>query len=243
MTTPPAPHAPKSKPWYVLAPLLLVASSPLWGTIALRVFVFELFNIPSPSMTPTLRVGDSVLALKYGAHVAPERGALRVFRFPADPSKDFVNRVVAVAGDRVLVRPDGVVERNGQALPRCALGAWPGAVRDAGALDAFMEKDGDRRYVVLQGRAAASDAAPERCVQEACVVPAGHVLTLGDNRDNSYDGRYWGFVPVDHLRAGPRWVVAASEDADARRFTDPQVEVPVPGALRAAWEACRAQLR
>jgi signal peptidase I len=240
--TSPASQGPKSKPWYVLAPLILVAASPFWGTVALRVFVFELFNIPSPSMTPTLRVGDSVLALKYGAHVAPERGALRVFRFPADPSKDFVNRVVAVAGDRVRVRPDGVIERNGQALPRCALGAWPGAVSEGGALDAFAERDGDRRYVVLQQREPATDTAPEHCVREACVVPPGHVLTLGDNRDHSYDGRFWGFVPVGNLRAGPRWIVSADADADARRFTNPQVEVPVPPSLQAAWEACRTRL-
>ncbi len=243
MTTPAAPQTPRTKPWYVLAPLILVAASPLWGTIALRVFVFELFNIPASSMSPTLRVGDSVLALKYGAHVTPERGALRIFRFPVDPSKDFVKRVVAVAGDRVRVRPDGVIERNGQALPRCALGAWPGAVGEAGALDAFMEKDGDRRYVVLQGRATGADTAPGYCVREACVVPPGHVLTLGDNRDNSYDGRYWGFVPVENLRAGPRWIVSASEESETRRFSDPQVEVPIPVSLRGAWETCRAQLR
>jgi signal peptidase I len=236
----------RSKLW--LVPAVLVAASPVWGAVGLRVFVVEAFHIPSPSMTPTLQTGDDVIALKTSAHRTPERGAVRVFVFPSDPSKDFVSRVVGLAGDRVRVLPDGTVARNGRALPRCALGPWPMSpdVGDASeALQAVMEADGARRYIVLQ-RASVGDlyANAEHCVRGECVVPAGHALTLGDNRDNSYDGRFWGFVPVNNFRAGPRWIHGPAHGGlPERRMLDPQGSPAVPPSLRTAWDACLARLR
>ncbi len=238
-------HAPRSKTrWVRLLPVALVAvTSPVWVALLVRAFVVESFRIPSPAMFPTLQIGDTVFCLKSSSAAAPTRGGVRVFIYPSDPSKDFVSRVVAVGGDRVLVLLDGTIVRNGVALRRCALGPWPDAAEGTSPSDAFMEADGALRYVVLQGRGAEREPThAEHCVAEACTVPAGHALTLGDNRDNSYDGRYWGFVPVANFKASP-WRIFASTRSQARVWADPQGAPVLPPSLEAAWARCLAQLR
>lgn len=228
-----------------LLPLALVAAtSPVWVLLLLRVFVMESFRIPSPAMIPALQVGDLVFCLKSSSSVAPTRGGVRVFVYPVDPTKDFVFRVVALAGDRVRVLPDGTVERNGVALRRCALGPWPDTAQERGPFDAFMEADGALRYVVLQGRGENHDMSEaEHCVAEACTVPAGHALTLGDNRDNSYDGRYWGFVPLANFKATPWRIMARPGPEQSRFWVDPAGAPRLPPSLEAAWGRCLAQLR
>ena len=222
---------------------LLIAvflSAPVRGVLFLRKYVAESFRIPSGAMTPTLIPGESVIALKSDSARAPARGAVRVFRYPADPTKDFVSRVVAVAGDRVRVLPDGSIERNGAALPRCALGPWPAATAGEPARDAFMEVDGAQRYVVLQHREREAPTG-DHCVAEACTVPAGHALTVGDNRDDSYDGRYWGFVPTGNFTAAPRWIFRAAPGS-GREGADAQAAPVLPSPLRRAWAECLARL-
>lgn len=242
----PVPQAPTAKRKLslpaMLAVALVVVTSPVWLALLVRFFVVESFRIPSPSMTPTLIVGDSVLCLKSAAARAPTRGGVRVFIYPSDRSKDFVSRVVGLAGDRVQVFPDGTVERNGVALRRCRLGPWPAAEGEA-ASDAFMEADGALRYAVLQAREVEPSVA-EHCVAAPCTVPAGHALTLGDHRDNSYDGRYWGFVPVGDFKAAPWRILSPVNGAEGERtWLDPQGEPVLPASLRGAWSACLTRLR
>jgi signal peptidase I len=158
------------------------------------------YRIPAGSMIPTLQVGDHVLAER-ASHA--ERGDVIVFRYPKDPAKDFVKRVVAIGGDTVEIR-DGVPVVNGQPLPREAVAPGGPACTyqeqedEAARMStrpcvAFVETQGAHRYTVIQ-----SQGIPPRSFPKVS-VPAGHLYVLGDNRDNSHDSRYWGTVPPENL--------------------------------------------
>jgi signal peptidase I len=166
------------QPWWLdwtagLFPVIL-------AVFVLRSFLFEPFKIPSGSMIPTLLVGDLILVNKftYGVRLpvintklteghAPQRGDVMVFRYPPKPSLDYIKRVVGVPGDEVLGN------RRHRILNDDSRPAFiPGA-------DDFQFKQ-NCRYSV------------EGVV---CKVPEGHYFMMGDNRDNSLDSRYWGFVP------------------------------------------------
>lgn len=195
--------------------------------VGIRTFVVEAFKIPSPSMYPTLNVGDNIFVNKfvYGPLVPftsrrlfngrlPERGEVVVFVFPSDPSKDFIKRVVGLPGDRVWVREDGSVEINGAPLARCEIGAM--ASDDGEGIThgeqpprrLFLEWHGHHRYLTLYSRDAAEreNTLADYCVREPCTVPPGHVFVMGDNRDNSYDSRFWGFVPQQNIKGKALWI-------------------------------------
>ena len=208
-----------AQPWWLdwtagLFPVIL-------AVFLLRSFLFEPFKIPSGSMIPTLLVGDLILVNKfhYGvrlpvinkkiiANHEPQRGDVMVFRFPADPSIDYIKRVVGLPGDEVSFR-NQVLYINGVAAP---LQRQP----DPGFYDdtvmryfpEFKEKLGTVEHRILvnpqfQPYYGADDKINfpfrENCRYNAegvsCKVPAGHYFMMGDNRDNSQDSRFWGFVP------------------------------------------------
>ncbi len=173
--------------------------------LLLRSFLVEPFRIPSGSMMPTLVEGDFILVNKYEYGIrlpvlnrkvigneSPARGDIIVFRYPEDPSVPFIKRVVGLPGDHVVYR-DKVLYLNGVAVPR----EQEGVVADAGGplgLPALQQLEdlGTRRHSVYVD--------PHRPGPEAdAVVPEGHYFVLGDNRDNSRDSRYWGFVPDRNL--------------------------------------------
>lgn len=185
-------------------PVLLV----VW---LLRSFLAEPFTIPSGSMLPTLQVGDYILVNKYayglrlpvlGTEVIPvgkpQRGDIMVFKYPERPSQNFIKRVVGVPGDRVRVR-DGRVWVNDAELPREQV-AFPGG--ESWELY-FRETSGEITHMIRheEGREAGSP-------QDEWVVPAGNYFMLGDNRDNSRDSRFWGFVPDQAIvgRASLIWM-------------------------------------
>lgn len=149
----------------------------------IRTFVVQAFKIPSGSMQDTLLVGDYILVNKfiYGIKAPftdytvipikdPRRGDVVVFRFPEDPSKDFIKRVVAVGGDKVEIRNKSVYV-NGE------LQHNPHAVHS----DPRIQNTPRDNYGPV-------------------VVPEGKLFTLGDNRDDSNDSRFWGFVDVSAVR-------------------------------------------
>jgi len=151
-----------------------------------RCFVVQAFKIPSGSMLPTLQIGDHILVNKfiYGVRLpfldtpiipvsTPHRGDVVVFLYPVDPTKDFIKRVVAVAGDVVQIRRKRVYV-NGQ--------PWD-----------------DPHAFFADGLATDRGDSP-RDNYGPITVPPHHLFVMGDNRDRSYDSRFWGFVDLNDVR-------------------------------------------
>jgi signal peptidase I len=160
----------------------------LAAVLVLRSFVAEPFRIPSASMVPTLEVGDFILVNKYAYGLRlpvvdsklvetgqPARGDVVVFRYPPDPSQDFIKRVIGLPGDVVEYR-DRTLYINGERVP---------------------QQDGRERLGATEHRVKLAPWLPEQ--PGRWVVPEGHFFVMGDNRDNSRDSRVWGFVPEANL--------------------------------------------
>ena len=212
-----------AEPWWVeyaksFFPVILVV-------FFIRSFLAEPFKIPSGSMIPTLQVGDFILVNKftYGIRLPvvnrklvqindPQRGDVMVFRYPENPSLDYIKRVIALPGDTVEYR-NKRLRINGVEQPQQADGDYNYV--EAGLNFVHTE----RRLETLDGRehtvlvnperptlrldAVAEFRGRENCVYDdemvRCKVPEGHYFMLGDNRDNSRDSRYWGFVPDNQI--------------------------------------------
>lgn len=187
----------------------------------IRSFLFEPFRIPSGSMLPTLHVGDFILVNKYeyglrlpvlGTKVlklgSPERGDVVVFKYPMDTDVDYIKRVVGLPGDTVEYR-NKVLYINGVEQKQTGNRDFldPNTLI---TLDERDEKLGDVEHMIAvdRRRPAGIDVrallkiVPECTYSQTgfvCHVPAGRYLVMGDNRDNSEDSRYWGFVPDENL--------------------------------------------
>jgi signal peptidase I len=183
--------------------------------LIIRSFLFEPFRIPSASMTPTLLTGDFIFVNKfaYGLRLPvintkiveigePQRGDVVVFRLPADPSIDYVKRVVGLPGDVVEYHPSNKrITINGELVPIEMVGPY----KDEPGTQLGWEQLGEHRHRVLLTPGARLSPGGEY------VVPAGHYFMMGDNRDNSEDGRYLdevGYVPESNLvgRATGVWM-------------------------------------
>ena len=207
------------QPWWLdwtagLFPVIVVV-------FLLRSFLFEPFKIPSGSMIPTLLINDLILVNKfhYGVRLpvintklfdnhSPERGDVMVFRYPPKPSLDYIKRVVGVPGDEVAYL-NKKLTINGKPLPKKSLPDFfdEDALRYA---KQFEEANGSKKYRLLndEDRPAfipGADDFPfkQNCRYSSegvvCKVPEGHYFMMGDNRDNSLDSRYWGFVPEKNI--------------------------------------------
>jgi signal peptidase I len=187
----------------------------------LRSFIVEPFKIPSGSMIPTLLVGDLILVNKfhYGLRLPvlhtkitdgekPQRGDVMVFRYPPKPSLDYIKRVVGVPGDTVAYLNKRLTV-NGMAVPTESVPEFfdEDAMR---YFKQFEEKFGTQSHRVLndEQRPAYVQGTDKFFGYEGCdytvegvtcKVPEGHFFMMGDNRDNSMDSRYWGFVPEKNI--------------------------------------------
>jgi signal peptidase I len=205
------------QPWWLdwtagLFPVIL-------AVFVLRSFLFEPFKIPSGSMIPTLLVGDLILVNKftYGLRLPvlntkltqgrpPERGDVMVFRYPPKPSLDYIKRVVGVPGDEVAYL-NKQLTINGKPVSKTAVPDF----FDEDSMRYFkqFEEDlnghrhrilnDDERRAGLDAREVSEFENKENCRYSVegvtCRVPEGYYFMMGDNRDNSLDSRYWGFVP------------------------------------------------
>jgi signal peptidase I len=191
--------------------------------LVLHVFVMEAFKIPSGSMEGTLLVGDFLLVNKalYGAHLpivgsrlpairSPRRGDVIVFKWPPDPEKNFVKRLIGLPGD-TLSMDHGTVVRNGVRVREQYV------QRTEPNIDPVGEEFRWQRGHLVPTAEASSAYHPSRNNWGPIVVPEHHFFVLGDNRDNSLDSRYWGFVPDSLLRGTPFLVYYSyAPDSSAR---------------------------
>jgi signal peptidase I len=209
----------RAQPWWLdwtagLFPVILVV-------FLLRSFLFEPFKIPSGSMIPTLMIGDLILVNKfhYGVRLPvvnekitegtpPARGDVMVFRYPPRPSQDYIKRVVGIPGDEVAYL-NKKLTINGKPLSKTSL---PDFFDDDTMhySKQFEELLGEKTHRLLNEEtqpAFVSGASDFEFKQNCnysiegvvCKVPAGHYFMMGDNRDNSLDSRYWGFVPDKNI--------------------------------------------
>jgi signal peptidase I len=190
----------------------------------IRSFWIEPFKIPSGSMKPTLLVGDFILVNKYTygiripvinkkvIEVNPlRRGEVVVFRYPLDPSVDYIKRVVGVPGDKVVYKGKRLTV-NGEPVAVQNSGFYTDSELNYLRLPTFIEKLGEKSHQMMIVPAqppvnlaeVRQFAHRENCEYNddgfRCTVPAGHYFMMGDNRDQSSDSRYWGFVPDDHIK-------------------------------------------
>lgn len=209
---------------------VLGSTQSLLGTVVIAVFVItfvvQAFQIPSPSMENTLLVGDYLLVNKLcyggggaGDYLIPyrrvQRGDIVVFHYPVNPAQHFVKRVVGVPGDRVrLINKQVFV--NGVPVKE------PYAHFTRSASDLF--RDSFPRLDVAAGET------PEWWVQLGklvengqLIVPQGNYFVMGDNRDDSYDSRYWGFVPQGNIIGRPLLIYWSVKEGDG--------EGPAPGSV------------
>jgi signal peptidase I len=172
----------------------------------LRSFLAEPFRIPSASMMPTLLIGDFLLVNKftYGIRLPiinkkivelnePKRGDIVVFRFPKDPTVDYIKRVIGLPGDKVAYYEKKLYINNVPAN-LVSLGSYQGVGQgqDMTGSEHFDEDLAGVEHSIL-----IRDGAPT--VEGSYVIPAGNYFVMGDNRDNSNDSRYWGTVPEENL--------------------------------------------
>lgn len=207
------------EPWWIeypksFFPVILIV-------FMLRSFLVEPFKIPSGSMIPTLLVGDFILVNKYTYGIRlpiinkkiinihePERGDVMVFRYPDDPSVDYIKRVVGLPGDRVAYEGKRL-SINGKEVPLKESGDY--LLQDKiQYLKRYTETLGKVKHsILLDGSEPAAlpyvKQFPQRenCIYNnmgvTCTVPPGHYFMMGDNRDNSSDSRVWGFVPEANI--------------------------------------------
>ncbi|HHH47022.1 MAG TPA: signal peptidase I [Thiotrichales bacterium] len=195
------------------------------AVLVLRSFVAEPFRIPSGSMMPTLLVGDFILVNKftYGLRLPvlntkiveldePKRGDVVVFRYPENPSIDYIKRVVGLPGDHVAYH-DKVLRINGRLMPQEPVGTYVGtgaSLPSTGAMELIEDLDGVKHHILVH------PGAPGR--EGEWDVPAGHYFVMGDNRDNSRDSRYFGFVPEENL-IGKAFMIWMNWDPVEHRVT------------------------
>ncbi len=186
----------------------------IFAVLLLRSFLVEPFRIPSNSMMPTLLTGDFILVNKfsYGLRLPvlnskfldigePKRGDVVVFKFPLDPSTDYIKRVIGLPGDKIDYR-NKTVFVNGEPMGQLPIGSFTGegsGTEMTGAREALESLDGVEHRILTRPQAPNLPFGCQKLARGPIVVPPGHYFVMGDNRDNSNDGRCWGFVPEENL--------------------------------------------
>jgi signal peptidase I len=169
----------------------------------IRTFVIQAFKIPSGSMTPTLIIGDHLLVNKfiYGIRIPlidhfiiqynkPERGDIVVFKWPNDERKDFIKRVIGIEGDTIEIKND-VLYLNGEKIETTYVAKY--SDNNITGAEIYEESLGENEHYILDQYVRYEDIGP-------ITVPENSIFVMGDNRDNSQDSRYWGFVSLNKVK-------------------------------------------
>jgi len=197
---------------------------------ALRYSLVEPYVVPTPSMEPTLKKGDRLYALKCAYDLRfpftdwvlfkfkeVRKGDVILFRAPHEPDKIYVKRTVAVAGDTIQV-VDGSLIVNGQPVPLDAYHdrsiMYDIDHRDQKSLFVEQPPGAAKHFVILDNKLPNSRNFPSSrdSWQGGVTVPPGHVFAMGDNRDQSFDSRGWGFVPLENLKGQAMFIWFSSWD-------------------------------
>jgi len=192
----------------------------------LRSFIYEPFQIPSGSMMPTLLDGDFILVNKFNYGLKdpvmrnkffnvglPERGDVVVFKYPEDPRVDYIKRVIGLPGDRIIYRNKSiflkpVCKENDDKCPefKQVLQDFTGKYQgpgEANGLNQYVSKMPNKTHNILRENLTLPRVRhyfqQAGTLPDEFFVPQGHYFVMGDNRDNSLDGRFWGFVPEENL--------------------------------------------
>ncbi len=187
----------------------------LLAVFLLRSFLYEPFRIPSGSLKPTLLSGDFILVNKfhYGirlpvihtkilANKAVKRGDIMVFRFPVNPSIDFIKRVIGLPGDKISYI-NKTLYVNGEKAPQVFVQRAEDDNDGAGFVTHVNEYK--ENLLGVSHAIYRNPEVPATDFQDL-VVPPGHYFVMGDNRDNSDDGRDWGFVPEENIIGKASWI-------------------------------------
>lgn len=187
----------------------------------LRSFLYEPFKIPSSSMVPTLVIGDLILVNKftYGIRLPiinkkiidindPQRGDVMVFKYPKDMALDYIKRVVGVPGDKIIYKNKRLTV-NGEKISYQPLSDYLDEEHLSYSKHYSENLTGVEHGILNDERAPSFVQNPDNFPQHelctyniegfACTVPKGNYFMMGDNRDNSLDSRYWGFVPDQNI--------------------------------------------
>jgi len=172
--------------------------------IVIRSFIVAPFKIPSSSMVPTLEVGDYIFVLRYpyGLRIpftdvqlfpqSADRGDVVVFDYPEDRSKDYIKRIIGLPGDMIRYEDNKLFVNDIEMQ-----------LKPVGKRTYFMSDDSAEVSGLFRERLFAKDyqvLRKEKSIRDgAWTVPEGHYFMLGDNRNNSRDSRFWGFVPQSYL--------------------------------------------
>ena len=187
----------------------------------LRSFLVEPFKIPSGSMIPTLLVGDFILVNKYVYGIrlpvinkkvidlgTPQRGDVMVFRYPDNPSLDYIKRVVGVPGDKItylnkrlsINGKEITLQKAADYLDKERLFYTPRYIESLGTVEHEILVETDAQsFITPTIQFPYRDKCHYNSSGVTCEVPAGHYFMMGDNRDNSQDSRFWGFVPDENI--------------------------------------------
>ncbi len=169
----------------------------------IRTFVIQAFKIPSGSMKPTLIIGDHLLVNKfsYGIRIPlidrfliqfnkPKRGDIIVFKWPKDESKDFIKRVIGIEGDVIEIKNDILYVNREKVVTEYIAKYNDNDISEADRCEEFL---GGTKHYILDQYVRYEDFGP-------VTVPENTVFVMGDNRDNSQDSRYWGFVSLNKIK-------------------------------------------